>query len=134
MLIPALMAATTSYGADEKSPSKDVLKSATYDFNHLHAIKSADHTTYPIFQGKTQGGFPIQLHETELAPNAQPHPPHHHPSEEMFLVREGLVEVTIDGKRTKLGAGSVAYIASNVVHGILNVGDKPARYFVMELD
>lgn len=133
MMIPALMAAAKSY-ADEKPTAQNILKSATYNFNDLHPIKSADHTTYPMLKGETRTGTPLELHETELQPGAQPHPPHHHLTEELFLVRDGLVEVTIGDKSTKLAAGSAAYIASNVVHGIRNVGDRPARYFVMQLD
>jgi len=134
MMIPALMAATASYGADEKPHSTEVLKSAIYNFKDLHVIKSADHNTYPMFEGKTHTGMAVQLHETELLLGAQPHPPHRHPAEEIFLVREGTVEVTIDGKRSDLTGGSVAYIASNALHGIRNVGNQPARYFVMQMD
>jgi len=134
MIIPALMAATASYGEDEKQQPRNVLKSATYNFHDLRPIKAADHNTYPMLKGETDKGTPIELHETELLPGAEPHPPHHHPAEELFLVRDGVVEVTIAGKSTKLPAGSAAYIASNVVHGIRNVGNRPARYFVMQLD
>jgi quercetin dioxygenase-like cupin family protein len=41
--------------------------------------------------------------------------------------------VTIAAKTARLGPGSVAYIASNVEHGILNAGRTSAQYFVLAL-
>ena len=63
-----------------------------------------------ILEGDTHAGVPIELHETELAPGQMPHPPHHHVHEEMILVREGTMEVTIAGKSAKLGPGSVGFV------------------------
>ena len=62
-----------------------------------------------------------------------PHPPHHHLHEEMFLIREGTLEVTINGQTTRLGPGSVGFVASNDEHGVRNVGTTPAEYFVVAL-
>jgi len=50
----------------------------------------------------------------------------------MFLLREGTVEVTINGKNYRLSSpGSAAFVASNDQHGIRNVGNTPAQYFVV---
>ncbi len=70
---------------------------------------------------------------TELAPGEAPHPPHHHVHEEMVLIQEGSLEVTITGRSAKLGPGSAAYVASNEEHGWRNVGTTRARYFVLAL-
>jgi quercetin dioxygenase-like cupin family protein len=51
----------------------------------------------------------------------------------MFLLREGTVELTVNGKSTRLGPGGVAYVASNDEHGIKNVGSVSAQYFVIGL-
>ncbi len=83
--------------------------------------------------GLTHSGFRIDLHETELAPGEAPHPPHQHIHEEMVLVREGELEVTIAGRATRIGPGSVAFVASNDLHGWRNAGAAPARYFVFAL-
>jgi quercetin dioxygenase-like cupin family protein len=86
-----------------------------------------------ILEGDTHTGQPVELHETELAPGQAPHPPHHHEHEEMLLVREGTMEVTIAGRTVKLDPGSVAYVASNAEHGWRNVGTTRARYWVLAL-
>jgi mannose-6-phosphate isomerase-like protein (cupin superfamily) len=62
-----------------------------------------------------------------------PHPPHHHRHEEMMLIKEGTLEVTVSGKSTKIGPGSVTYINSNEEHQLKNVGDATAQYFVIEI-
>ncbi len=49
------------------------------------------------------------------------------------MIREGTLEVTIAGRSTTLGAGSVAYVASNEEHGWRNSGTSPAQYFVLAL-
>jgi mannose-6-phosphate isomerase-like protein (cupin superfamily) len=53
--------------------------------------------------------------------------------EELLFIREGELEVTINGQGTRLGPGSCAYLASNDLHGYRNVGTVPAKYFVLAL-
>jgi mannose-6-phosphate isomerase-like protein (cupin superfamily) len=45
----------------------------------------------------------------------------------MFLIREGTLEVTINGQSTRLDRGSVAFVGSNDEHGIRNPGTSPGR-------
>ncbi len=48
-------------------------------------------------------------------------------------MREGVLDVTLDGMTSRIGPGSVAYVASNVQHAVRNSGDSPAQYFVVAL-
>lgn len=86
-----------------------------------------------VFDGLTHTGFHIDLHETELAPGAMPHAPHKHEHEELTMIREGTLEVTIEGKTSVTGPGGVIYTASNEMHGWKNVGATKAHYFVIAL-
>ena len=45
----------------------------------------------------------------------------------------GTLDVTIEGKTTRLTPGSVAYVASNELHGWKNPGADRAQYFVIAL-
>jgi quercetin dioxygenase-like cupin family protein len=108
-----------------------VLPSKTYLYEDLPVKANGANRQRAVFKGETHSGFPIDMHETELAPGEAPHPPHHHVHEEMILIREGTMEVTIVGNKTRLGTGSVAYIASNEEHGWRNVGTTRARYMVL---
>lgn len=87
----------------------------------------------PFFDGKTETGLAISLHETELPPGGAPHPAHHHVHDEIVVIREGTLEVTIAGRTRNLGPGSVAYMASGDLHGVRNAGKTIARYYVFAL-
>jgi len=43
------------------------------------------------------------------------------------------MEVMLDGKWTRLGPGSCAYMASNDLHGYRNSSTAVAKYFVLAL-
>lgn len=131
LLLPAMPALMMTLKAQGSSTS--VLLSKAYPFETLKAQADGPNKFRPIFEGTTHDGFHIALHQTDLAPGAMPHPPHHHVYEEIFLVREGTVVVTIAGRESTLGPGSVAYVASNDEHGIRNAGTTHAQYFVFEL-
>ena len=84
-----------------------------------------------LAQGKLATGESLETHETTLPPGGMPHPAHHHVHSEMWLIREGTVELTINGATHRLGPGGVGFVRSNDEHGIKNVGTTPATYFVV---
>jgi len=45
----------------------------------------------------------------------------------------GTLEVTINGKSSRISRGSVAFIGLGGEHGVRNSGETPARYYVVEL-
>jgi mannose-6-phosphate isomerase-like protein (cupin superfamily) len=51
----------------------------------------------------------------------------------MFFMREGTLELTVNGKTYPLGPGGVGFVRSNEEHGVKNVGSTPANYFVVEI-
>ena len=109
------------------------LASKAYRFDDL-SVSKEEHVAYrDILEGRTHTGDYLEVHETVLEPDARPHPPHRHVGEELFLISSGTLEVTIGGKSTRLGPGSALFVASNEEHGIYNVGNKAAQYFVITL-
>jgi quercetin dioxygenase-like cupin family protein len=127
-LVLSALAPALGMGAEETS-----LPSKAARFEDLPARKEGGNEFRPVLEGQTHAGCPLEVHETRLAPGSMPHPAHHHVHEEMFLVREGTIEATINGKSTRLGPGSVAFMASNDEHGIRNVGTTAAQYFVIAI-
>ena len=105
------------------------LPSGTFAFDSLTKKGKTRH----VLAGDSDAGCPVEMHLTELAPGEEPHPPHHHPHNEMLLIHEGTLAVTINGKTTRLGPGSSAYIAANDEHGWRNAGTGTALYFVVAL-
>ena len=126
VLLPAIFPERAP--ADEE---KNVLPSATYAFEKLTPHKSNAAEIRAVLKGKLATGESLEVHETTLPPGGMPHPPHHHTHSEMWLIREGTVELTIEGKSSQIGPGSVGFVRSNEEHGIKNVGSTPATYFVV---
>jgi mannose-6-phosphate isomerase-like protein (cupin superfamily) len=116
-----------------QSESTETLSnSQVFPFGKLPVHRSADGAeSRPVLQGKLPTGEMLEVHETSLPPGAMPHPPHHHLHSEMWLVREGTVEITVNGHGQSVGPGGVGFAASNQEHGIRNVGTKTAQYFVV---
>ena len=125
-LAPAIAAAQTT-GRSE-APS-----SQTFRNEDIPSTRNGTLVSKPMLKGTTHTGFLLDMHESELAAGDAPHAPHRHVHEELLMIREGLLEITIVGKVTRLGPGSAAYLASNQEHGWRNVGTTTARYFVLAL-
>ena len=86
-----------------------------------------------MLKGKLVTGESLEAHETTLPPGGSPHPPHRHAHSEMWLIREGTVDITVNNNTTRLGPGSVGFVSSNDEHGIKNAGETPASYFVVAI-
>lgn len=68
-------------------------------------------------------GSAIEIFDTTGPANSGP-PTHFHPWEEVYVVLEGELEVTVDGGDPQvLSAGGVAHVAANTKHGYRNVTD-----------
>jgi quercetin dioxygenase-like cupin family protein len=126
----ASSAATPAQGA-----SGEILLSVqrAYPFDQLPASKSANGESRAVLHGVLPTGEAVELHETTLLPGHMPHPPHKHRHSEFMLIREGTVEFDNDGTFQRVGPGGVIFAASNVMHGLKNVGDTNANYFVIAI-
>jgi len=125
-LLPAMVTA-------QQRQQPGVLQSKAYPFEELKGRQTPTIKSYQILTGDTHSGYLLDLHESELPAGMSPHPPHRHVHEELLFIREGEVEVTINGQSRRLGPGSCAFIASNDLHGYRNSGTAPAKYFVLAL-
>ena len=122
------VAAACSAAAEGKALATKVSR-----FEDLPVNAGGGNRFRPIVEGLLHDGHPVEAHATELAPGNMPHAAHRHKHEEMFLIREGTVEVIVNGQATRLGPGGVAFIGSGDDHGIRNVGEMNAHYFVIAL-
>jgi mannose-6-phosphate isomerase-like protein (cupin superfamily) len=130
ILLPALMATATSHAAAADTGKNNVLKSAIYNLKDLKPETSEGHEYIPIFEGTTSNGQHMTLQESFLGPGATVHGAYSHPGDEMFLVRDGMLEVEMEGKRSQVGPGGIAYVASNTVYSIRNSSKEWTHYFV----
>ena len=110
---------------------KASLPSEVLPYEEMTVRKHDGNEFRPLLSGNVHDGGYLEAHQTRLAPGGMPHPPNHHLHEEMFLIREGTLEVTVKGKSTRLGPGSVAFVESDDEHGVRNSGTVPTEYFVV---
>ena len=110
--------------------SKSVTKSTVIDWAKLAVKPTKTGERRELFDAHTLTLNNFEGHVTTIRPGEAPHPPHRHPDEEMILIKEGTLEVTINGATQRAGAGSVFFYASNDLHGMRNVGSTPATYYV----
>ena len=126
-LLPVLLS------TEDLSARQNSLPSTMYPFDNL-PVRTADNAQYrDVLKGRLATGESLEVHETTLPPSGAPHPPHHHVHSEMWLIREGTVELEVSGASYRLGPGSVGFVHSNDEHGIKNVGATPATYFVVAI-
>ncbi len=84
-----------------------------------------------VFDNPTPTLEKFEVHITTLRPGMSSHPIHHHPWEEMLLIKEGSVEVSINGQIHPAGPGALIFFASHDPHNLRNVGTTPATYYVI---
>jgi len=134
MLLPSVaLPAVAAVGS--LSSQDNALPSATFPFDKLTPVTTngGKAQVRHVLKGKLATGEALEVHETTLPPGGAPHAAHHHPHSEMWLVREGTVELTVNGKSQKIGPGGVGFVHSNDEHGITNAGSTPAVYFVVAI-
>ena len=124
------LAVTLALGAVVR-PQATILRSTAYDWNGVTARKTAVGESRQFLRAPTATLDELELHVTTLNPGQTSHAPHQHPNEELIIVRDGTVEVLVQGNWTRLGPGSVIFNASNESHGIRNVGAGPTTYHVV---
>ena len=81
------------------------------------------------FEGPTDQVKSMTAGSLLLKAGMSPHPPHQHPEEEFMIVTEGTGEISMDGKVTKVGPGSMMYAGTQRVHGIVNTGKTPLLFY-----
>ena len=80
---------------------------------------------YPGLRRRTFDSAGATVNEYTFAPGAR-FPQHRHPQEQITLVLEGEVTLTVEGSSSELAAGAWSVVAPGIEHGI-TAGSGPAR-------
>jgi quercetin dioxygenase-like cupin family protein len=130
-IVVALIAVSVTAGGFALAGQSDIMGSAVFDWNAIPAKPTEVGSVRSFFKARTATLDELELHVTTLEPGKASHPPHRHPNEELVIVKQGTVEVLVNGEWKRVGPGSVIFNASNQLHGLRNVGTDQAIYHVI---
>jgi len=127
----ATPAADAPAAAAAAAPGK--LPSRVFHWDKLAAKPTPKGARREIVNSPTTSCANLEGQITTLRAGEMPHAAHTHPDEELVVVKEGLMEATIDGVAKRGGPGSIFFFGSNSIHGMQNVGDTEATYYVFRI-
>lgn len=131
LVVAAVAATTTLACASVAQNSSGLLDSTTWLWSDMKARKTDVGERRDLVQQPTRTLDELEMHITTLNPKTTSHPPHTHPNEEMVIVKEGTLRAHVNGKEVVVPAGGVIFYASMQPHGVQNIGDTPATYYVI---
>jgi mannose-6-phosphate isomerase-like protein (cupin superfamily) len=136
--LAAFAAAGGEAAAQTPSPGQlttvELSKSRVLKFKDLPAVKLDNGGTQRrVMSGTLPTGEFIEIHETVLPAGKTPHAPHRHPNSEWLFIQSGTLEYSDDGRIVPVGPGDIVFSASNVMHGLSNVGRTDATYIVFSV-
>src|SRR5262249_59249795 len=126
VLFPSLLAAQAA-PTNNDVEHLPLMKTERFGFDELPVTTNGKNKQRRMFTAKTHTGFKIESHQSDIAPGDVNHPPHQHLREEMMLIREGVMELTIAGKPYRLGPGDVGGIGPDERRNAENSGTTRAR-------
>ncbi|MFC4314448.1 cupin domain-containing protein [Steroidobacter flavus] len=127
----AALSVTATVGVTLAASNPKVMGSVAVEWNDVPLKQEEVRAVRQFFRAPTATLNELELHVTTLPAGATSHAPHKHPNEELVIIKEGTVEVLVDGQLKRVGPGSVVFNASNQMHSLRNVGDGPATYHVI---
>ncbi|MPR36235.1 cupin domain-containing protein [Cytophagaceae bacterium SJW1-29] len=110
------------------------IPSAVYHWNGVTVTKKANSEQRVLLEGATPAFTHMKVHATTVAAGEAPHPGHEHADEELIIVKDGQLTVTIEGKKETLEKGSIALIMPGDEHALTNGGQKPVTYYIMRYE
>lgn len=112
--------------------AEERVASAVYEWDELEVETSEAGEWRHIFKGSTDAFEYLQVHASTVPPGKAVHGAHTHDDrEELIIVREGTLELALNGETSILPAGSVALALPGDSHGIRNVGEERATYYII---
>lgn len=110
----------------------DSLPSAVYVWNQLKIEKTATGEKRQILEGITTHLSYLEIHTTTLGPGKAPHGAHKHAEEEVIIIKEGSLKITLNDSSKIVGPGSVIVIMPDDMHGFVNAGNTNTTYYVIK--
>ena len=128
-----LLAAILIIASSVKAQKTDSLPPHVYRWDSLITTIEDTRIRKEIMEGSTTSLAYFEVHASSIQPGKALHPPHTHTDqEELMIIKEGQVKVTINGVSNTLGPGSIAYAIPGDEHGIVNEGKTQSDYYIFK--
>lgn len=110
------------------------------DLNRSHVFRLADlpahhnangSESWQVMHGRLPTGEAVAVHESIQPAGIPPNPAHRIEHTEFICMREGTLEVHLDGKTDIAKAGDVIFVSKGTLHGVRNIGAGPAAYIIV---
>jgi uncharacterized cupin superfamily protein len=108
-----------------------LLPSTVFEWDKLPVAPTKLGERRAVFDGPTATVDNVHCHITTLNPGEQSGEPRLHLVDEIIIIKEGAVEVFVDGEKRPAPTGSVIFFAANAVTALRNTGNRPATYYVI---
>lgn len=131
--VAALLLSTMSTSLAASATPRPLLGSTVFAWDQLAVKTTPNGERRDVANNPTSTLAVFESHITTLNPGKASHLPHQHPQEEIIIVKEGRVEVHLNGRTQEVGPGSVLFYASNDAHAVRNVGATRATYWVVNV-
>lgn len=129
VVLSAMLSAQTPDPA--KAPATK-LGSMVINWDQLKFTPSKTGARVTVFDAPTPTLDKFHCHISTLNPGENTGAPHRHPQEELVIIKEGTLEINIDGKLQTATAGAMIFYAANELENMRNVGKTPATYYVLQ--
>jgi len=110
----------------------DSLPSGVYPWNKYPVTQSNGRESRTILKGSTTDLVRLNIHTSSLGAGQTNHPLQaYNDREEIIIVKQGLLKVTINDSSKTLGPSSIVLIEAGDKQQFQNASDKPAMYCVL---
>src|SRR5580698_7820677 len=133
VVLVSVSLAAAGFAYAQSVASNPVMHLCVYNCDDLKPVPTKVGSRRAVFDAPTPTLSNFECHITTLNPGESPHPPHHHPDEELMVVKEGTL-AALQGDQTNIvTAGGIIFEASNELHGLRNIGTNQAVYYVIKI-
>jgi uncharacterized cupin superfamily protein len=139
MKLPVCLALAAAFASSLSAQIPEVpkpvatkMESRVIDWSALKFTASRSGARVQVFDAPTATLDRFHGHISTLNPGQNTGALHRHPQEELIVIKEGTLEVNIDGRKQTVGAGSMVFFSANENENMTNVGPTPATYYVIQ--
>lgn len=133
-LVLCVLLGGVAAGAQSSGGEKILSQPQVFPFDEMPVRKMANGgESRDVVRVELVTGETVGVHESVLPVGSVPNPQHKIQHSELIMVQEGTVEFQHGDKADRVAAGGVIYVALGTMHTLKNVGDVPAKYFVVAI-